>query len=465
MISVPNPLRLLNGNRLLVLFLFLAILFGCASSSRVGSSRTPKVLEPILDKEENPTNIVHLDSVQLEWVSSDVFPPVTDESPRLDSHGPAVLGAGRKLKDSYTLALFLPLILQDAGQANSLDANNLKFAHFYAGIQLAANSITDLPVRIKVYNTNRDPVRTQEIIDQLQRDIPDVIIGPYENESLSILADFAKKYEIIMISPWKSSSRITNENYFYVQMRPNITRYYESILEHATYQFDRNDICIIGRAGSEDEGKFDVLQDLNEKLGDVPLIQALKTIRVKNQHLYESDSLLFSPLVDKGVKAFIIPHYSSRDESFVYSCLRKLSGEKGEREFYVYTMPLVLNSEKVDLNILKNLNIRICEFRFPDTRDPQIKSFRKNYYESFGWLPTEDAYYGFDLMQFIAYGLKNYGMYFPWELIGKKLDFSQMSVSIIADREGNNSGVNYLTNNQLYFIEFNVDHFEVKNIR
>lgn len=452
-----------------MLFLFLFLFLACSSSSGLRPSDKAKSEKPTIIKaepKESGSKDIGVDTIQLQLVSEEMFPPITDEhDTNLTSLFPKVLGASKKAKNRYKIALFLPMIFENTTYNSALNENNSKFAHFYAGIKLAAQSHTEVPIDVKVYHTDRNIKGLDLIIESLKNDLPDLIVGPYENEYLSKLADFAKKYEVIMISPWKSSTRITEDNPFYLQMRPNITTYYEKILEHASFNFNRDEICIIAQRDGSDDTKIQVLQELNEKVSDVPLAQALKTLKVKDAHLYEGDSIIFRPLLERGVKAFILPQYSAREESFVYSCLRKLNGEKGQHEFYIYTLPVVINSDKVDLNIFKNLNIRVCEFRFPDPRNPEVKAFQKSYFDEYGWLPTEDAYYGFDLMNYMTNGLVTYGSYFPWEMNGSTVSLSQMRISAVPYFAEGTTTINYLMNDELYIIEYNVDHFEVKNIR
>ena len=93
-------------------------------------------------------------------------------------------------------------------------------------------------------------------------------------------------------------------------------------------------------------------------------------------------------------------------------------------------MPIALNSERIDIDILKNLNIRTPEFRFPDYKDSDVQDFRELFYTTYGWLPSEDAYYGFDLMSFISYGLQRHGQYFHYFMAGEELQLMQMKINI-----------------------------------
>ncbi len=460
MTSVPNLLPQSNGSKLLLGLTILVALVACSTSSVATRTKSPEILTP--DKEapdvEKPMPGFRVDTIRWTLVSD---PPITsDMAPveRLPS----------EKQDVYEIALLIPFRTTGFYDNADLDANKQKFAHFYAGMKQAIKNRRGGPAQINIttYDTNRSDADFDKVLSRMTLHRPDLIVGPYETDLISRAATFAKENRIPIISPWRASTRITRDNVYFLQLRPNITEYYAKIIAHINDNFNRREVRILGRKNGEDAGKIRAVQEINQERSPLPVTEAFTTMLIDKDSLMVADSLVFDRAFEQQVKAFFLPHFSSRDEDFVYSCLRKLYAEKAEREVFIYTMPLVLNSDRIDINILKNLNIRICEYRFADLRNPEIQRFRQSYFDDFGWLPTEDSYFGFDVMNFIFYGLDKYGKYFHYYLENELVDLAQMSVYIERfTREKDDDHIDYMMNSHLYIISFEGERFTIRDIR
>ena len=457
MILVPNLRLLLNGNKQLLIILCCSMILGCATTSPVSSDRE------ILDKDERvtPEEVVEkidVDTISWTFTSEEELPPISAET-RV-----AAYSLEKVNKEYYRIALLLPMRIEQI--IPTLDVNNKKFADFYAGLKLAASESTDVRAHIKVYYTNRSEARVNEIIRDMDLDLPDLIIGPYETKLISKLADFAQENRVPLISPWKSNTGITDDNLFYLQMRPGIEHYYQRIVDHVNYNFDRAEVAILQRPDGVDYAKTNLVEKINQELSSLPVVQPYSVIDIALDSLMDAEANVFDTLLQQDYKAFILPHFSSRDESFVYSCLRKMYGEKNDRDLFVYTMPIALSSDRVDINILKNLNIRTAEFRFPDPQNRDVINFKEHFQNRYGWLPTEDSYYGYDLMQFVLYGLENHGQYFHYFMKDEDLDLMQMRVNIgLYFKDSEEEHPDFLVNRHLYIIEYEKDHFVISDIR
>ncbi len=459
MISAQNRLLQLNGSKILIALLLSTFIFSCSSSKSAVDPNTPRVLAPNDEIKEVMDSELSVDTVQWTIISEEVFPPITSEMEE------EVLPFEMERQDYYDIALLLPFRISSLEFA-PLDANNEKFAQFYAGFKMAIEKIDnqDVSIRIRTYQTNRDVNHLNRVVSSLDGDKPDVIIGPFERKNLAIMAEYARDNRIPVISPWTQSSSVTTDNLFYLQLRPNISAYYSAILKHMTFHFDRNNIRVISNADGKDKSMISFIQNLNLEKSELPLVQPLEEYSISEDSLLYGDSLVFETAFEEGANVFFIPHYNTaRHQDFVYQCLRKINAEKAGREIYVYAMPIALNSDRVDLNILKNINLRVCDYRFLDPRSPFITNFKKVYVKQFGWMPSEDAFYGYDVAKFIDYGLKEYGKYFHYYMKEHKFVLNQMSINIIPyyDKDEN---FKYLMNDHLEIIQFEDDYFVDKNV-
>jgi len=456
MILVPNRQQPLSGSKFIIVLLIGITLMGCASSSI--STKSPNVIKPDVKKEkETEVAAIPVDTIQWTEVSEEDATPISTES----KVGSFILD--RVKKDRYKVALLLPV--RAGASVPALDDNNKKYAEFYAGMKLSGRDESEVDIDVKTYYTNRSVSSISQILSDFDFYQPDVIIGGFETEVIRQTADWARTNRVPMISPWKSSNRVTEDNVFFLQMRPSTTEYYEKMLTHVNYNYAPEKVCIIGREGADDS-KIRVLRRINERMASLPETQEFDQMLLSQEDIMETDSIFYEKF-EEGIEAFVIPHFAWKDEVYVYSCLRKLYAEKGENEFYVYTMPLVLNSDRVDVNILKNLNTRTVEFRYPDKRNPEVQAFKESYYNTYGWLPTEHAYYGHDMMKFISYGLANHGQYFHYYMAGESLDLMQMKIAIepYNKNKDDDDRPDFMSNKHLYIIEYDTDHFVIKDIK
>lgn len=458
MILVQNHLLRLNGSKMIFISFVTALIMSCSSTKDVPRSKRPVVIQsdPSDRKDKEEVEVLSMDTIRWVIESEDAYPPITGET-KEDSP------FGEIIKDQYQVALLIPFKLTSSNVDN-FDPVNIKFAQFYSGLKMALSSDERVNVNIRTFETNRDINDIDAILRELEFLKPDLIIGPYETDALSKAAEFAKRNEIPLISPWKAANRVTQDNPFYLQIRPNVSAYYEAIVAHMTSYFDRRDIRIISNANGRERNMISFIQKINDEKSNLPIVQPLAEYQVHEDSLRSSESFVFKNAIESGAKVFFLPQFNvARDEEFLYECLRKLSAEKGDNEIYVYTMPLALNSEKVDLNIIKNIHLRICEYKFADERNPVIKKFKSDFYNNYGWLPTEDAHFGYDLMKFVQYGLQRYGKYFHYYLKETKVDLNQMTIKVAAYYDTNGEFA-YLMNNHFYMIEFEDSHFKAKSV-
>jgi len=436
MISALNHLLRLSGSSLLI---FTCLLYVACSSTTSSTARTKVIEKDAPNSSQAEVEIIEVDTIQWSWADEELNPPITSIDGVVASYA-----LEKVTKDNYEIALLLPMRLEQ--DVPTLDRNNKKFADFYAGLKMAASEAIDLNANVSVYSTNRDLSKLDEILSSWRFRKPDVIIASYERDLIKRTADFGLENRIPVISPWLSSTSIAEDNLFYLQMRPSIDEYYKAILDQLEDNFEYDEVRILQRADGSDKTKSMVLQRLQEERSEVPIISPYETLDIVVDSLMDAEANVFDTALVQGIKAFVLPNFSSRDDRYVYTCLRKMYGEKLGREFTVFAMPVAIRSDRIDINILKNLDIRTPEFRFPDFQNTEVQSFRKSYLDEHGRLPTEDSFYGYDMMLFLSHGLANYGQYFHYFY-----------------KEENQERPNYMANDHLYIIEYIRDHFELSD--
>jgi len=416
-----------------------------------------------------------VDTVIWEVVDEELKPPI-------QSADDEILPPDKK--DVYNVALMLPFEANNPDVSERLKSENSstnRFISFYGGVVLALNQLEDegLNLNVDVFDSQRSKDKVKSNLRSMRIKKMDALIGPYatrsNKEGLIAAAEFGKNNEVTVVSPWYASSSLTNENPYYIQLRPNTADHFKKIIAHAKANFDDSEIVLIGRDQDEpkkkrsDENIIKYFQQINKEISEDVDPEDLRVFRVQTDSLLNGENAFDSIFYETGRKAIIFPFYSSSDESFMYNCLRRINGEKAFEPVHVYAMPLALESDQIGFNLYRNLNMKVCRSKFVDKTNPKVRRFEKEYYERYGTIPNDDAYQGFDVMYFVGKNLMDYGRNFQF-FINDSQEFLQSSFRLekvpIVDEDPElmttnpTKNVKYYVNKHLDIIEFQGDAFK-----
>lgn len=354
---------------------------------------------------------------------------------------------------THQVALIVPL---DAN-TNVLNANqNLRFIQYYGGMKLAAKQLEEEGVHL---NINVFDNATFSINDLKMK--YDLIIGPYASAGdesskrmLNEVINYGKLNATTVVSPWYSSSKATENNPYFIQLKPNIREYFATVVNHVGNNFKPEDVVLLGRPNSVDGKWFEYFQSLGE--GIYKRANPFTTIQVLDSDINTSTS--YKEAMDKGKRVFIIPNYSFSDEQYIQKVLNKLANDKNGKEIYVYAMPVTIDSDKIGYNLYTSLNMRIATPEYVDRDNPSCQQFIKQYFELWKTIPASDAFEGRDVMLYLGRGLANYG----GANMAKKLKsdddaYLQATYNIqpvYEDGSDNFSNVSYYENKHLYILGF-----------
>jgi hypothetical protein len=460
MILVLNHLRLLNGSKILA-FLFLTFLLSsCGGTDKAvrssSNSRTTK------SSNTKVTDVKKRKKVkEVEWTEAkdEKRPPIKNPSD-VSIEKPEII------KESmYDITYFIPF---DASNYMNSATKSDRFIQYYSGMLVATKILEKEGVRLNINVVDEKKRKFETIIRDAVNGDTDVIVGPYSRKSLKVAAQYAKSREIPLVSPWQASSKITKDNPYYVQLRPNLDEHYYSIFEDVKKNFEENEVYIVGREVNLNDGKRikklqrmakDVWGDSDDDILTEALLN-LDSIKV-GETAFDSIFVKDEPLV------VIIPNWSFEDEAFIYGTLRRLSAEKGLTKVIVYGMPIMLESEKINFDYYSSLNMRVARSKFVDERDSDVARFKRDFVNTYGALPSDDAYEGYDNLMFIGRNLEAYGKNFQYYLDEDQGYYLQAGYKVEATHKNSIDDrfkeINYFENKNVDIIEFKENRF-VRNL-
>jgi len=119
-------------------------------------------------------------------------------------------------KNDYTVYLLIPLYLSDAERIDPLKIRSLydyssiksfSFIQFYEAMLLAAEDISARYQQVKIYLRVEDITNSAQITELIKSgklDDADMIIGPFKGKNFSILCQYAKNKDILLVNPFST---------------------------------------------------------------------------------------------------------------------------------------------------------------------------------------------------------------------------------------------------------------------
>jgi len=114
--------------------------------------------------------------------------------------------------------------------------------------------------------------------------------------------------------------------------------------------------------------------------------------------------------------------------------LRKLDVDNNDYQTAtVYGMPQWMNYERIDFDYYEKLNVHVSSSSFIDNLNPDIRAFKRRYFDRFGEIPNEEAYAAYDLTTYFGQMITKHGTLFqlqleanPQQLLHTKVDFRRV---------------------------------------
>lgn len=445
MTSAPNRLRQLNGNNVLIflgIFLLVSACAGTRQSSRSQADSVPQgptVYNPRTGQYEpvNDRNLV--DTVG--WSTDHgATPPIT-----------SVVTKTARFKDIYEVGVLVPF---EAGRidfsSESLNPKTSRFLNYYCGMKLAFHELEAEGVRlnVRIVDTRESPAAVEEQL-QILKDA-DVIVGPYDKESLKAAARFADKNKIPVISPWTPSITLDSPSEYFVQITPGLSTHAAATMSYISRIYEDAEVFIVGLDGGSTRSRTEVYRNAYKNVFNST--ERVHELNLPSGEFNFPELDILSMLYEDRPNIFVMPFYLQNEQEFINAVLRKLHAEKGEKEVYVFGLPQWLFFSSVNPDYLESLNAYISTVQYVDFADPEVRLFAQDFFNRYAAIPEPAAWQGYELTMFIGRSLRNFGTGFLDEITVSSIS---EPVSVRPVFAGN--GKPESSNRILYFENQNID--------
>ena len=413
MILAQIRLLQLSGSNFFFMLICMCIFCSCNPTKKVVDNSTkPSDRTPVISKVD--TIVWKEDTTAPPPIKSDEI--VNGDAKGSDDANSSIVPESEK-KESYNISVLFPFYSKTYKSDNERNKKkSLRAIQLYGGMQLAMEKLEkeNTSLNFSVYDTEGDIDQTTRILQQSEIYNSDLIFGPFRSDNLKAGSQVALQSKRPIISPMNPSDKITDQNPYFVQMKPSFSAHIQAITDHVLKDNLPQQVVIVARDKNMERNRIQLFQDAlaqNQKTKDSNKFREYLVSDYGN----EFENMDFTNFIIEGAKTvFIVPSWSK--ESFINNVLRKIRLVKGENEVVVYGMPQWKEFERISYDDYEALQVHVSSDNRLDKQQQNIQNFAKAYFYKFGEAPNEDAYFGYDMTLWLVRNMIKHGSQFQMKL-------------------------------------------------
>lgn len=324
-----------------------------------------------------------------------------------------------KLLDSYNIALMIPFYLNDISQIHpddqdikekdASDYTSFTYVQFYEGILLAIDSLKKkgFSAKVYVYDVDEDSASTAMILEKPELAKMHLIIGPFFEGSLKIVAKFAQKHNIKIVDPVSTDEEILKDNTSLFEVSPSISMQLIQLAAWIVGRYPTSQVVVVNNNEDNEKQYISVFKSaLKEQLK----IAGVKDTSIK-EAIYDQSGLTGITRYFRSTDTNIVVTLSN-NEIFVTNYVSKLNEIYDKYKMIVIGLPGWKNYDNIETEYLQNINLHMFSSSFIDYTKDNVKNFIYAFRDLYKTEPDKYAFQGYDVAMFFFTALSNYGLNF-----------------------------------------------------
>lgn len=329
-----------------------------------------------------------------------------------------------ELKSTYNVAIILPFFiyqnteLEQAQSGRPLDEqyifprSRIAF-EFYQGVLLALDSIEKNvgkeKFKLHIYDSGRDTNNIADILVKPEMKKMDLMVGPFYYSAFVKTAEFAKQYQIPIVSPVAINNKILLGNPYVIKTQPSKTIQTTRFAEYVADSFRYDNVVIIQPADQESAANSTLFN------------AAYKNYLSQNR---DTNTLSFPKVIAWGSGGIAALHSSLSKEKrnfifvptssqiFATELINSLSGLHESYDVSIGGMENWLKYENIDIAYFNRFNLHVVKGGFVDNENMATQNIQKEYIKKFNTYPSTYALSGYELTLYFLENLSSSGRNF-----------------------------------------------------
>jgi hypothetical protein len=253
---------------------------------------------------------------------------------------------------------------------------------------------------------------TNEIIPELKKIKPDLIIGPLSIDHTKELSVFCKENKVNLVSPLLNSDSCLSINPYFVSMRPSERSHLTYMSNLLNSKFKSYNISIITESSHEKERYAKMINSV---------IDSNQFGRIQSYYVNETNwrNPLYRKNMIPGRNIFIV--YNKSSEVVSNSILTNLIGIQNKDETAIIAPHSWIFQGTIDLGFLQSLNSHFITDYYFDYNDSINFNFISRYRSKYNTEPPMIGCLGYTYTDFLISALVNKGVYFQREWLNNPI--------------------------------------------
>ncbi len=325
-------------------------------------------------------------------------------------------------KDTYRIAVLLPFMVNDL-KANDRRRPNQFVLDFYSGLRMAVNELKEqgTAVEMYAYDTKRDSLTTQQILEKEEMRSMDLIVGPLYPQPASLTSQFALKHQINMVNPLSNSVEYTGNNPYVFLFNPSVATIGATAADYTYDSFGEGPGLVLFGDTKNDRVMAESFADRYSERGG--------ELRMMTQIEKDNSRVILDILLKKGAmikdittesedpeETLSIPRDSlsfifvASDNSLIFSKVVSAVETRGD-DVKIIGSAGWLDIPVVKYEVFERLKTHFYAPSWISVSSEAYQQFRNNYVRKHRLAPTEYAAKGYELGMFFGKNLEKYGKY------------------------------------------------------
>jgi LysM repeat protein/ABC-type branched-subunit amino acid transport system substrate-binding protein len=338
----------------------------------------------------------------------------------------------------YKIALLMPFFIREnenlaanrkPNERETIFPGSKLTLEFYEGFLLALDSLKSKGFNIKllVYDTEKDVQQLKKVLQSLEVEKPDLMVGPFYLSGFEIASEFAKNNKIPVISPFIQQKQILKSSPYTIKVLPALETQYELLAEYIASSFPGQNVLMVHNPGANEKAIATAFSNKIKELG-VPL----------KEIIYSTSGIsgVQASMQQGKTNIIVVP---SNEQSFLVDFTSKLYFSRGDKKIILVGTENWLNFQNLDLVYLQTLNTHYPLTHFADYESEEVKNFLKKYREKYFSEPSEASFRGYDVAMAYLNMLNRYGKGFIER--GGQLKHTGLHINFNHQKTGADSGL------------------------
>ncbi|MCC6186145.1 MAG: ABC transporter substrate-binding protein [Chitinophagaceae bacterium] len=324
--------------------------------------------------------------------------------------------------------------------------------NFYEGIQLAVDTLTQMGYKTDVYvhDINAKDTTIELLLQNGVLKNTDLILGYVSNADVLTLANYAAKNHVNFISAFSPSDANIIDNPYFFLLNPTLENNCNALVASIIKKQKDNPIIIIKRESiAVDSSAYryivEAYQDKELKTVDCSLLpDSAELVSVLDS---AETNIVIMPIMDAYYAEKMIQNFKKYFPTY---------------RFEIYGMPtwkgITTNRKMIELG--SQYSINITQPYYFESANSLGQSIAQQYKTTFGGVPNELTYRGFELVFWLTDLLNKYGTIFNEKTSDKQMaPFTKYELKPKWDKENK---FYYYENKHLYLFQFQSGTFKVQ---